>query len=156
MEKIKIVIADDNVSFCDILSNFLKKYEDIEILTVVNNDEDEIYAIDTLKPDIVITDLKKSEKYSGIDIIKKYGNNSEGPDFFVITASDYSEITKNNLRIVAFMQKPFSNYEKVIEELRRIKREKMQVLQVEQNIVYNTKKNSIFQKIKQLLKIEKR
>ena len=39
MKEIKIVIADDNTYFCKFLNDYLKKYEDIEILETANNDE---------------------------------------------------------------------------------------------------------------------
>ena len=54
MKEIKIVIADDNTYFCKFLNDYLKKYEDIEILETANNDDDEIRMIEELKPDIVI------------------------------------------------------------------------------------------------------
>ena len=72
MKEIKIVIADDNTYFCKFLNDYLKKYEDIEILETANNDDDEIRMIEELKPDIVITDLMREDKYTGLDIIKRY------------------------------------------------------------------------------------
>ena len=77
MKEIKIVIADDNTYFCKFLNDYLKKYEDIEILETANNDDDEIRMIEELKPDIVITDLMREDKYTGLDIIKRYKDRSE-------------------------------------------------------------------------------
>ena len=37
-EKIKIIIADDNVHMCEFIRKFLEKYEDIEILGIANTD----------------------------------------------------------------------------------------------------------------------
>ena len=40
--KIKIIIADDNKGFCDLLLKYFKKYEDVEVLAIAYTDEEEI------------------------------------------------------------------------------------------------------------------
>lgn len=67
--KTKIIIADDNVHICQMMYDFLKQYDDIEILGIANTDEDEIKLIEELKPQIVISDLMRNHKYTGLDII---------------------------------------------------------------------------------------
>lgn len=73
-KKVKIIIADDNKPLCDVIKAYLKRYEDIEILEIANTDEDEIKMIEELKPEIVITDLMRNHKYTGLEIIKHYFN----------------------------------------------------------------------------------
>ena len=130
--KIKIIIADDNIWICDILEKFLKKYEDIEILGVAHTDQEEVDLINSLNPDIVITDLMRNHKYTGLDIIKEYSTKTDSPKFFVITAYVDENIMRNNLAIAGYIKKPFIDYNIIIQELRRIKedieKEKIQLI----------------------------
>jgi len=123
-EKIKVIIADDNVHICDFIKKFLEKYEDIEILGVANTDEDEVKMIEDLKPRIVITDLMRNHKYTGLDIIKSYQNKKEAPEFLVISADEERAVIRDGLKVAGYIKKPFINYEIIVEELRRIIGEK--------------------------------
>jgi len=122
-EKIKIIIADDNKGFCDILSKFLSKFEDIEILGIAYSDEEEIELIERKNPQIVITDLLRNHKPTGAEIIKKYNKKNNGPEFFVITADGNEDAIKNGLKVASYLRKPFLDYNVIVQELRRIKRD---------------------------------
>ena len=97
--KIRVLIADDNKEICMFISNFLKKKEDVEILGIANTDEDEIKMIDNLKPEIVITDLMRNHKNTGLDIIKNYFGKDNSPKFLVISAGDKNEIYCENIQL---------------------------------------------------------
>ena len=120
-EKIKIIIADDNVHICEFIRKFLEKYEDIEILGIANTDE--VKMIEELKPEIVITDLMRNHKYTGLDIIKDYQNKKGAPEFLIISADEEINVIRNGLKVAGYIKKPFLNYEIIVEELRRIKGE---------------------------------
>ncbi|MBD9158295.1 MAG: response regulator [Clostridiales bacterium] len=119
--KIRVLIADDNKEICMFISNFLKKKEDVEILGIANTDEDEIKMIDNLKPEIVITDLMRNHKNTGLDIIKNYFGKDNSPKFLVISAGDKNEIYCENIDVAGFIKKPFFDYEIIYSELKRIK-----------------------------------
>lgn len=119
--KIRVLIADDNKEICMFISNFLKKKEDVEILGIANTDEDEIKMIDNLKPEIVITDLMRNHKNTGLDIIKNYFGKDNSPKFLVISAGDKNEIYCENIDVTGFIKKPFFDYEIIYSELKRIK-----------------------------------
>ena len=123
MKEIKIVIADDNTYFCKFLNDYLKKYEDIEILETANNDDDEIRMIEELKPDIVITDLMREDKYTGLDIIKRYKDIKQSPQFLVISGDFKKDIIDNCMKVAGHIRKPVNDYNKIYTELRRIRNE---------------------------------
>lgn len=125
-KKIKIIIADDNVHICEFIRKFLEKYDDIEILGVANTDEDEVKMIEELKPEIVITDLMRNHKYTGLDIIKDYKNKKGAPEFLVIAADEERAVIRDGLKVAGYIKKPFSSYEIIAEELTRIKGELIQ------------------------------
>ena len=121
--KIKVVIADDNIHICKFIKDYLKKYEDVEILGVANTDEDEIKMIEELKPEIVITDLMRNHKYTGLDIINDYFNKKSKVEFLVISADFEKDVITDGLEVAGYIKKPFNDYEIIYKELKRIKRE---------------------------------
>lgn len=121
--KIKIIIADDNEHICKFIKEFLEKYEDIEILGIANTDEDEIKMIEELKPEIVITDLMRNHKYTGLDIIKDYFEKNRKVAFLVISADFKRDVINNGLEVAGYIKKPINDYEVIYNELKRIKRE---------------------------------
>lgn len=121
--KIKVVIADDNIHICKFIKDYLKKHEDVEILGVANTDKDEIKMIEELKPEIVITDLMRNHKYTGLDIIKDYFNKKSKVEFLVISADFEKDVITDGLEVAGYIKKPFSDYEIIYKELKRIKRE---------------------------------
>ena len=117
-KSVKILIADDNKEFSRILERYLSKFDFIKIVDCVNTDDDEIESIEKYNPDIVITDLIRNNVYSGLEIIRKYNKKKPNLKFLVISA-EYQTI-EANVCIDGYIQKPFSDYEKIIEEINRI------------------------------------
>jgi DNA-binding NarL/FixJ family response regulator len=123
-EKIKIIIADDNKAICDFIKKYLEQYEDVEILGVANTDEEEEKMIEDLKPEIVITDLMRNHKYTGLDIIKKYANKNDSPEFLVVSADRKEDVIRDGLDVAGYVQKGFNfDYDLILKEVRRIKAE---------------------------------
>lgn len=123
-EKIRIIIADDNKPLCEVIEIYLKRYQDIEILGIANSDEEEIKMIDELKPEIVITDLMRNHKYTGLDIIKSYFDKKKSPEFLVISADIKENVIKDGIEVAGYIQKSaMLDYGEILKELRRIKAE---------------------------------
>lgn len=123
-EEIRVIIADDNKTICNFIEQHLKEYDEIKILGIANTDEEEIQMIEELKPDIVITDLMRNRKYTGLDIIKEYSIKKDSPQFLVISADNKEDVIKTGTEVAGYIQKgvPF-NYEEIVNELKRIKKE---------------------------------
>lgn len=123
-EEISIIIADDNKTICKFMAEYLQKYEEIKILGIANTDEEEIQMIEELKPQIVITDLMRNHKYTGLDIIKDYSNKNNSPKFLVISADAKEDVIKPGIEVAGYISKGiFFNYEEIVNELKRIKRQ---------------------------------
>lgn len=118
-EKIRVIIADDNKGFCELLNKCLNKYEKIEILGNAYTDEEEISLIEKLKPEIVVTDLMRNHKYSGLEIIKKYNNMENSPIFLVISAMPEKYIIneKNYTIIGGYIEKYLINFDFVANKI---------------------------------------
>lgn len=117
-EVLTILIADDNIYMKDMVALSIKNDARFEIIGVAENGEKEIELIKELKPNIVITDLKKGNEWSGLDIIKEIKDNNEyEPIFFIISASThyyFQEIMKSGVRYI--LNKPCDN-DRILEKL---------------------------------------
>ena len=121
--KTRVIIADDNVHICKFIADSLSKHDDIEILGVAHTDEDEIKMIEELKPEIVITDLMRNHKYTGLDIIKDYFNKKSPVKFLVVSADRKEDVIRDGLEVAGYIEKSFSfDYELIYTELKRIKK----------------------------------
>ena len=68
---IQVLIADDNVDFCITLTNYLMKNTDfLRVQSISTNGKDALQAIENLKPELILLDLKMPE-YTGIDILEQ-------------------------------------------------------------------------------------
>ena len=79
--------------------------------------------IEELKPDVVITDLVRNHKYTGLDIIKDYYNKKSNVKFLVISADRKEDVIRDGLEVAGYIKKPFTDYEIIYDELVRIKKE---------------------------------
>lgn len=57
--KIRIIIADDNKAWTNLLQKYLKNFKELEIVGITNDGIEQLDMIKELKPDVVVTDLKK-------------------------------------------------------------------------------------------------
>lgn len=122
--KTRLIIADDDVHICKFIADSLRKHDDIEILAIANTDEDETKMIEELKPEIVITDLVRNHKYTGLDIIKNYFEKKSPVQFLVVSADIKNDVIRNGLEVAGYIQKGFPfDYELIYNELKRIKKD---------------------------------
>ena len=56
-ENIKIVIVDDNVEFCTGLAAFLKEYDDLSVVAVLNDGNSVVETVEKENADILLLDL---------------------------------------------------------------------------------------------------
>lgn len=51
-KKMRILIADDNKDFCDCLSNYISKQDDMEIVSIAHDGNEAVTKIITDNPDV--------------------------------------------------------------------------------------------------------
>lgn len=111
MEKIlKVIIADDNLALVDFMKSSIEKDTRFKVVGIATNDEEEIELIEKEKPNVVITDLKRNDQYTGFNIIEKYKDEEYKPIFFIISAMAMCYIEDiRRLNIRYYLDKPFNN-----------------------------------------------
>lgn len=108
--KIRVLVADDNVAFGMIICEFLESQSDVEVTARVENGEDAIEMIQKTNPDIVVLDIIMP-KLDGLGVLNRYRNVSpmEKPLFIILSAVGQDSITQQalNLGAVYYIVKPF-------------------------------------------------
>lgn len=120
----KVLIVEDEIRIREGLESLLKKFsEDFELVGNAENGLEGLTAIRELKPDIVITDIRKPEM-DGLDMLKQVV--AEGISIKAIVLSAYSEFEYARqaikLGVTEYLLKPISFHE-FSNALKNVKRE---------------------------------
>lgn len=106
----QIVISDDNKDFCEILSEYLGKQPDMEVVGVAHNGIEACAMIQEKQPDIVILDVIMPH-LDGIGVLERMGtvDFERRPVFIMLSAVGQDKITEKALSLGAeyYIIKPF-------------------------------------------------
>lgn len=106
--KIKLLIADDNKEFCQLIKEFLKNESDIEILGIANDGLSALKKSEKLKPDVLILDIIMPN-LDGLGVIERLALKSDRPKIIVLSAVGQDKITQKAINLGAdyYIVKPF-------------------------------------------------
>lgn len=106
--KIKLLIADDNKEFCQLVKEFLKNESDLEILGTANDGLEALKKTNQLKPDVLILDLIMPN-LDGLGVIERLASKPDKPKIIVLSAVGQDKITQKatNLGADYYIVKPF-------------------------------------------------
>lgn len=108
--KIRVVCADDNKEFGDILYEYLSSQPDIEVVGVARDGLEACDLIMSEKPDIAVIDIIMPH-LDGLGVLEKIGSLSldKKPLFIVLSAVGQDKITQRALKMGAeyYIVKPF-------------------------------------------------
>lgn len=107
-EILTIIIADDNTALTEMLANEINKHAKFKILGITDNTKEELQLIDSEKPQIVITDIMRTDNTSGLDAIRLYKDKEYSPKFLVVSAGTYyytDQLKECNVKY--YINKPF-------------------------------------------------
>ncbi len=109
-ERISVLIADDNKDFCEIISQFLRKQEDIEIVGVANDGLEGLEMIHKYQPDVVILDIIMPH-LDGLGVLEKLNTSDleKFPKVIILSAVGQDKITQRAIALGAdyYIVKPF-------------------------------------------------
>lgn len=103
MEKIKIIIIDDETPARELIKHYLKEVESIEIIAECADGFSGLKSISTLKPDLVFLDIQMP-RLTGIELVEVL---TEKPEIIFTTAYDQFAIRAFELNAVDYLMKPF-------------------------------------------------
>ena len=119
----QIVISDDNKDFCEILSEYLGKQPDMEVVGIAHNGVEACSMIQEKQPDIVILDVIMPH-LDGIGVLERMKtiNFEKRPVFIMLSAVGQDKITEKALNLGAeyYIIKPF-DMGTLIKRIRQLK-----------------------------------
>jgi two-component system response regulator (stage 0 sporulation protein A) len=133
------MLADHNKDFCILVSEYLKKQEDIEIICVEHDGEGALKKIKELKPEVVILD-GIMPKLDGLGVLEKLDkkNNQDAPMCIILSAITQEKITQKAIELGAeyYIAKPF-DLDILAKRIRQLKNNSQ-----DKNILLNNNKNN--------------
>ena len=124
IDPIRILVADDNVEFGEIVCDYLSNSEDIEVIGRAEDGLEAINLIDELHPDIVILDIIMPHM-DGLAVLEHYNkvHTSAKPMFIVLSAVGQDKITQQAVSLGAeyYIVKPF-DLEILVERIRQLRK----------------------------------
>lgn len=109
-KKIKILVADDNREFRDIVVEYIDKQGDMEVVEVASDGLEVISMIDKIKPDVVILDIIMPH-LDGLGVLEKLRDleTNERPKIIMLSAVGQDKITQKAIALGAdyYIVKPF-------------------------------------------------
>lgn len=104
MNKLRVIIADDERPAREFLKSILREFEQVELVGEAENGADAVELIKSVKPDLAILDLKMPE-VSGLDAVKML-RKSQMPLVAFVTAHDEFAVQAFELNAVDYLLKP--------------------------------------------------
>lgn len=122
MDLVKVLIADDNKDFCDILCEYLGKQDDLEIIGIAKDGLEAIDLVSKNPPDVLVLDIIMPH-LDGLAVLEKLAsmNLEKNPKVIVLSAVGQDKITQRAIALGAdyYVVKPF-DFEIFIRRIRQL------------------------------------
>jgi len=103
MEKIRIVIIDDEAPGRELIKHYLKEIDSIEVIAECADGFSGLKTISLMKPDLVFLDIQMP-RLTGIELVEVL---TEKPEIIFTTAYDQYALRAFELNAVDYLMKPF-------------------------------------------------
>ena len=105
---IRIVVADDNVEFCDILREAIDSEEDLECVACVHDGEAALTAVHQNRPDLLILD-HVMPNLDGLGVLEAMAGERSRPRVLMLTAFGQESLIQRASSLGAdyYIMKPF-------------------------------------------------
>jgi len=108
--KIKVLLADDNKEFCDVVVSYLNKQEDITVVAIAYDGVDACNKIQEFRPDIAIID-GIMPRLDGLGVLERLQKNKDGfhPVCIILSAITQEKVIQKAMDLGAayYIVKPF-------------------------------------------------
>ncbi|OPX83765.1 MAG: Stage 0 sporulation protein A [Pelotomaculum sp. PtaB.Bin104] len=107
---IRLLIADDNRDFCELLKEFINQQEDFELVAVASNGLEALQLIEEQSPDVIVLDIIMPH-LDGIGVLENLSSNgvANKPKVIMLTAFGQESVTQRAVELGAdyYILKPF-------------------------------------------------
>ena len=120
--KIKVLIADDNKDFCNILNEYLSTQDDVEVVGVAKDGLEALDILPQTNPDVLILDIIMPH-LDGLGVLEKLQSEEleKFPKVIILSAVGQDKITQRAISLGAdyYVVKPF-DFETFMRRIRQI------------------------------------
>jgi DNA-binding NarL/FixJ family response regulator len=95
-KKIRVFLADDSLTVRDRLTSLLRDMPQVEVIGTASDAAEAISAIQQLKPDVVILDIRMPAG-SGIGVLRSLQQKTDKPKFIMLTNYPFLQYRKTCL-----------------------------------------------------------
>lgn len=109
MDKMRVVLADDNREFAQLLRDHLNSQDDIEVIGVAYNGNEVLDLLDRESPDVLVLDIIMPH-LDGLGVLERLNKRSDTlPKIIMLTAFGQENITQRAVELGAayYILKPF-------------------------------------------------
>ena len=111
MQKVRVLVVDDNKRIVNLLREALAREEEIEVVGTAADGEEALKMIHLLKPDVVLLDLimPKIDGLGVMERLRKHDSQERLPQIIVVSAVSQESVTENAFSLGAayYILKPF-------------------------------------------------
>lgn len=138
MEKLSVAIADDNENMVRLLSDIVRKDDELIVIGTAKDGEEAYEMIRTKQPDVVLLDIVMP-KLDGLGVMDKVNgdkNLKKHPNFIMVSAIGQEKITEDAFRRGAdyYIMKPF-DHDIIVNRIKMVKQNSMQKRNPENRMV---------------------
>ena len=118
--KIRVLLADDNQDFCDVVGNLLEKQEDMELCGVAYDGQTALERIRSLHPDVAILD-GIMPRLDGLGLLERLQTDEFHPLCIILSAINQEKVVQKAMELGAgyYMVKPFDT-EALLSRIRQL------------------------------------
>ena len=108
MDKISVVLVDDNKELVQLMENYFDEQEDIEVIGTAYNGKECLSLLEETKPDVLLLDIIMPH-VDGLNVLNTIKNEPDKPHVIMLTAFGQEEVMKKAVDYGAsyFILKPF-------------------------------------------------
>lgn len=119
---VRVMIADDNKEFCELIREYIEEQADMELVGVAYNGVEVLETIDEAAPDILVLDIIMPH-LDGLGVLERLTEKpvNDRPKIIMLTAFGQESITQRVVDLGAdyYILKPF-NLDTLIERIRQL------------------------------------
>ncbi|WP_164218095.1 sporulation transcription factor Spo0A [Virgibacillus sp. YIM 98842] len=108
MDKISVVLVDDNKELVQLMEDYFDEQEDIEVIGTAYNGKDCLSLLEETKPDVLLLDIIMPH-VDGLNVLNSIKDDPDKPHVIMLTAFGQEEVMKKAVDYGAsyFILKPF-------------------------------------------------
>jgi len=111
VEKLRVVIIDDEPPNRAELGDLLSHYPDIEVVGEASNAAEGWEQVEAQAPDLVFLDIRMEGETSGLDLARKINRMKVPPRLIFVTAYPEHSLVSHDYHPVQFLTKPLEDAE---------------------------------------------